>query len=114
MQTSNFKKSFSDPLAVAIVRFKPRNFKGRWYPKLAPSAPLLAAGRSGKLTGAKWRKRFEREVLAKLDPKTVAKELGQAAILCCYEGEGDDCHRHYVAEWLQAAGITIDETPYDD
>jgi uncharacterized protein (DUF488 family) len=44
--------------------------------------------------------RFYAETLSKLDPATVYSELGESAILLCYERSEEFCHRHLVAKWL--------------
>ena len=52
-------------------------------------------------------KHFIEEVLDKLDPEQVLKELEGFSgvsedniILLCYEKTGTFCHRHLVADWL--------------
>ena len=39
-------------------------------------------------------------VLSKLNPYNVLEELGDNAIMLCYEKVGDFCHRHLIADWL--------------
>jgi len=41
------------------------------------------------------------EILSKLDPEDVWKELGSDAVLLCYEAPGKFCHRRLAAEWLE-------------
>jgi uncharacterized protein (DUF488 family) len=48
--------------------------------------------------------------LSKLDPQKVFSDLGQDAILLCWEKPGEDCHRRLVAEWLEGLlGIKVPE-----
>lgn len=63
-------------------------------------------------------KRYEKEVLAKLDPMKVFEKLSNLArkantdkvILLCYEAPDKFCHRHLVAEWLMKKfGMRIEE-----
>ena len=54
-------------------------------------------------------KTFHERVLNKLDPRQVAQELSDDAVLMCYEKSGDFCHRHLVADWLRTAGIAVEE-----
>lgn len=72
METSNFSNSGSDPRAVAISRSQPRGWNGRVYEKLAPSGALI---RLTKLSEAEYTRRYNEEVLSKLDA------LGKDAIL---------------------------------
>ena len=53
--------------------------------------------------------------LSQLDPAECYKELkklskGKDVVLLCHEKEGDFCHRHLVARWLQVnLHITVKE-----
>lgn len=105
MFTSNFARSSNHPDAVAISQGVPRWYTGRRYIKLSPSRELLKITDDDLYT-----KRYKAEVLALLDPKEVYRELGENAILLCWEKAGDFCHRRLVAEWLeQALGIDVPE-----
>jgi uncharacterized protein (DUF488 family) len=50
-----------------------------------------------------------RALLARLDPRLVARELGDGAVLLCWESDPALCHRTAVAEWLRAAGYDVAE-----
>ena len=97
MNTSYFAKSGKHPKAVCITAKRPRFYKGRIYPKLGPKLWFL---KKYKKDGDEnfYTKQYHKEVLDKLDPKKVYKELGEDAILICWEGSGKFCHRHIVAE----------------
>ena len=105
MRTSFFKRYGNVPNGVAICRYPPSNWKGRWYPKLAPSPRLLCEWNgTGKIkTKEEFEKRYYEECLDKLDPRQVAEELGHDAVLLCYEPAGKFCHRQLVAKWLMLA-----------
>lgn len=105
MLTSNFKNAGSHPKAVSIARFPPRNWKGRRYFDLAPKPRML------KLKDlAEYDKVFKEQILGKLDPRKVYEELGQDAVLLCFEPPGQYCHRRVVAEWLEKnLGIQVPE-----
>jgi uncharacterized protein (DUF488 family) len=45
--------------------------------------------------------RYYEETLSTLDPQTVYDELGEDAILLCFEKPPTFCHRHLVAKWLE-------------
>lgn len=55
----------------------------------------------------KYEKMYREQILDKLDPLEVYNDLGEDAILLCYESyakceSGETfCHRHMVARWLE-------------
>ena len=99
MKTSYYAISMSDPNAVSIAGRAPAGYKGREYKKLAPKYWFFKKYKEG---GDKdfYKEQYQKEVLNKLDPKEVYEELGEEAVLLCYEKPTDFCHRHLVAEWL--------------
>lgn len=108
MQTSNFARSGSHPRAVAISRTRPRGWTGRIYEPLAPPWRLLAEALSGEIDEEEYTRRYRAEVLSKLDPATVRADLGEDAVLLCWENSGAFCHRRLVAEWFEEAlGILV-------
>lgn len=108
MQTSNFSRSGSHPRAVAISRTRPRGWTGRIYEPLAPPWRLLVAAKSGAIDEDEYIRRYRAEVLSKLDPARVYAELGEDAVLLCWENSGAFCHRRLVAEWFEEAlGILV-------
>ena len=95
---------------VSIARFN-RFWKGDEYKKLAPPAEIIKVEDKELYT-----KLYYERVLDKLNPKEVYNELGENAVLLCYEKYEDCrngktfCHRHIVAEWLQKElGIEVKE-----
>lgn len=53
---------------------------------------------------------YQKEVLDKLNAKTVYEELGEDAVLLCWENTEKFCHRHLVAKWLEnELGVEITE-----
>lgn len=104
--TSNYAKSFSNPRAVAISRGTPKGFTGRKCEKLAPLWFMI---KDCKLSESEWKEKYFETILSKLNPNQIAKELGEGAVMLCWEGEDKPCHRHYVAEWLRNAGIQCEE-----
>lgn len=108
MQTSNFARSGSHPRAVAISRTRPRGWTGRIYEPLAPPWRLLAEALSGEIDEEEYTRRYRAEVLSKLDPAAVYADLGEDAVLLCWENSGAFCHRRLVAEWFEEAlGILV-------
>ena len=110
MQTSNFARSGSHPRAVAISRTQPRGWTGRAYEPLAPPWRLLQAAKSGEIDEEEYTRSFREEVLSKLDPARVYADLGEDAILLCWEKPGAFCHRRLVAEWFEKElGVSVPE-----
>ena len=109
MRTSCYSRSGKNPRAVSIAGRAPDSYAGREYKKLAPKKWFF---KEYKLDGdeKKYIKYYYAEVLDKLDPKEVHRDLGEDAVLLCWEKPGKFCHRHIVAEWLRdKLGIIIEE-----
>lgn len=110
MQTTYFARAKSLPKdlnLVSIARITPSGFPGRIYLDLAPSEELLfRTKRTGDLV--QYTKEYM-EQLTSLDVHKVAKDLGDDAVLVCYERDDKFCHRHLVATWLKSNGYTIAE-----
>lgn len=109
LYTSNFRNAGKHENAVGISRGVPPWFKGRRYLDLAPSRELLNRWKS--MNGEQeFIEAYNDEVLSRLDPAKVVEELGDGAIMLCWEKPGEFCHRLIVAGWLKATlGIAIDE-----
>jgi len=91
--------------AVAISQGVPKWYKGKVYKKLAPSWALVKVEDEKEYV-----RRYKYEVLDRLDPAQVLKELGEDAVLLCWEKPGEFCHRRIVAEWLEGElGIEVPE-----
>ena len=108
IQTSYFAK-YKGENAVSISLSKPNWYQCREYKKLAPTWDLLNKYKRDKdedyYIGC-----YYREVLSKLNPQQVYDELGENAVLLCWEKNSDFCHRHLIAEWLENhLGIEVRE-----
>ena len=91
--------------AVAISRGIPKWYKGKIYLPLAPSWALIQLDSERDYIQG-----YYRTVLAKLDPVQVYRELGENAILLCYEKPPGFCHRRLAAKWLEdTLGIIVPE-----
>ena len=102
--TSYFAKGSRLPEAVCIARSKPKWYHGPSFEALAPPWNLVHEN-----DPARYRERYRREVLAKLDPRKVAEVL-EGKVLLCWEADPAGCHRRLVAEWLQEnLGIEVPE-----
>jgi len=112
METSSFSISGTDPHGVSIARFPPRfiPFKGPKYIDLAPTISLLKTWKSGMISEKEYADQYYQETLSKTAPEKVLQDLGEEAILLCYERPGEFCHRRLVAKWLETElGIGVPE-----
>jgi len=108
--TSNFSKNCKNENAISIARKTPAWANCRRYIKLAPSYSLLMDYKKGRVNKEQYKEIYKKETLDKLDPIEIMNELGDGAILLCYEKSSDFCHRHIVAQWLMAnTNIIVEE-----
>ena len=109
MKTSNYGRSGYSSKAISIAARCPDWYKGKTYKKLAPKHSFFKRYKLDKNEEA-YTKSYYEEVLNKLNPKEVYEDLGEDAILLCWEGAGKFCHRRIVAKWLEdSLGIKIEE-----
>lgn len=110
LYTSYYARSGKHPNAVAISVISPSFYQGKKYLNLAPTWDLLRAYKSGQVDDkgyTEWYLRLLQE--RKLTPQSVVDDLEEGSVLLCYEGPGKFCHRHVVAEWLEA-GADVEVT----
>lgn len=99
---------------IAISRSVPKFARGMaWFPQLAPKADILDRYRADHDEAAYIREYIPR-VLGRLNVADVARQLSEISgggdvALCCYEKPGAFCHRHLVADWLDANGFQCAE-----
>ena len=92
--------------AISGNRGKDANYYGECYPKLAPKLSFWKIWHDniGKISEEENNRYYVREyykqVLSKLDPEEVYRELDNS-ILLCYEPITKFCHRHIVAAWFE-------------
>ena len=109
MNTSYFAK-YKGENAVSIAGKCPDWFKGRQYKKLAPKYDWWKKWRDESLSEEWYKEQYYKTILDKLDTKQVYEELGEDAVLLCWEKSGKFCHRHLIADWFQKElGIEITE-----
>lgn len=106
MFTSNFARVDRLPKSlrpVSIARKPGRYYKGDAYLALAPTAEML------QMSIPRYIVEFD-AIIAKLDPNVVLSDLGDNAVMLCWESPGIFCHRRRVAQWLEESlGIEIPE-----
>lgn len=97
---SNAYKQFADK-CICISRTS-KFWNGPSYPPLFPTWEMIRCEDEEK-----FERMYTEQVLSKLDPMDVWVDLGEDAILICYESQakieaGETfCHRYIVARWLE-------------
>ena len=109
MNTSNFSKSAKHRKAVSIAFKNPPYFTGRHFKILAPHKWFLRKFKRD-LDTEEFTERYYKEVLNKLDPRKIYEQLGEDAVLLCWEGKDKFCHRHICAKWFyKELGVRVTE-----
>ena len=95
---------------VSIALWTPKGVNIPTYGKLAPSKSILLEYKNSKDEQKKkiYVHRYCQEVLKNLCCDEVAADL-DGKVLCCYEKNGDFCHRYIVARWLLKHGYEVKE-----
>lgn len=117
--TSYFAKLKSLPdniVPISICAKAPSWYMGLQYKKLAPKYDFFMKWKENH-DNDYYIKCFDEQVLDKLDPMRVCRELCSLAksneiCLICYEKPTDFCHRHLVANWLTKNGLECKEYQY--
>lgn len=109
---SNAKKLGANNIEIiGISLYPPKWFTGVSIKSLAPSYSIFKYSN----TEEEYTARFKAEVLSRLDAKSIYERIksfsnGKDVALCCFEKPYEFCHRHLVAEWLNAnLGIDVEE-----
>lgn len=118
---ANLKKIPEDVIPISISLKPPKGYKGLAYSKLFPTEEII---RIHKKDGddARYIREYTNQVLNKLNPYDVLRDLNDMAIeatgdktgglkiaLVCYEKPEDFCHRKLVARWFKAINIPVKE-----
>ncbi len=114
MKTSYYKSPLLKPdmNLVRISTSSPKWFPWalRPYPKLYPGWDLVRGYKEGRANEAEAREGYYAKILSKLNPQEVFADLGEDAVLLCWEKSGTFCHRRIVAEWFRdRLDIRVDE-----
>lgn len=103
---SNFETDKYNTYAISGNRGKDADYKGKCYPLLAPKLSFWKVwheniGVISKEENTKYYiQEYWNQVLSKLDPEQVYRELDNSVLLC-YEPNTEFCHRHIVAAWFE-------------
>lgn len=99
---------------VAISRFLPRGIRHMdTIKELAPPEYLLDGYKRGTIDKEMYVGIYQSNVLNKLNLEELEarmnelQEDGKKLVLVCYEKEGDFCHRHIMAKYLNSKGFDI-------
>ena len=128
--TSYFAKIKDLPqhiIPISIAGRAPEWYGGPQYKKLAPKYEFFIKWKETR-DNDYYIKCFNEQVLDKLNPEEVVKELDNILLnitttidynsdliqvpkiaLICYEKPLDFCHRHLVADWLNKNGFKCEE-----
>ena len=90
---------------VGISGRSPDGYVGKTYKKLAPKYSWWREWHDKNLSEKWYTDKYYETVLNVLNPNDVAKQLqqmGTDVVLLCFESPEKFCHRHLVAEWLNA------------
>lgn len=111
MFTSNYARHGTDRNAVAISAKPPPWYVGVTYPILAPSWEIINGIKSGRLTQQQYTAEYLKLIKARgASPNRTLADLGNNAILLCYESPTEFCHRQIVACWIEnELGIKVPE-----
>ena len=118
ISTSSYNDWQSDKYRTVSIsgnRGEDANYQGECYPDLAPKLSFWKVWHDnvGKISEEENNKYYVQEywnqVLSKLDPEKVYKDLDHSVLLC-YEPNTKFCHRHIVAAWFEILlGIKVPE-----
>lgn len=91
---------------LSIARQRPAWYGGAELGILAPSYQLLRQFQSGRIDWSEFEVLYRAE-LDSLDPVEILQMIRHRVwdndvCLLCYEPIGKSCHRHILAEWLEA------------
>ena len=82
----------------------------RLYRPLCPGWKLVHQYKDGKINRDEYEYLYNQEILLRLDPEEAFSQLGEDAVLLCWEKPGLFCHRRIVARWFyDNIGIKVSE-----
>ena len=106
--------------SISGNRGKDVNYQGKCYPELAPKLSFLKVWHNniGRISEEENNRYYVQEywnqVLSKLDPEKVFRDLDYSVLLC-YEPNTEFCHRHIVAAWFEILlGVKVPEEKAKD
>ena len=102
---------------VCVAGYAPKFFYDTpdvfFYPDLAPRKDWFWEWKNKHLSNDWYIGKYNETVLSKLNPEKVVSDMGDNAVMLCYEKPGDFCHRHLIADWISKnTGITVEEVDF--
>jgi uncharacterized protein YeaO (DUF488 family) len=105
----NLKNIDKDIERISIMRYTPSaitKYIDKIDTKLAPSGELLEDFKNNSISKLEYTKRYNEEVLSKLDSKKLYKKYDGKVLLCTCK-IGNFCHRHLIADKLLKDGYKV-------
>lgn len=102
----NFKSSLYKTVSISGDGGKSAGYDGAYYSKLAPKLSFWKKWHDNigivpeEENNRYYIEEYYKQVLSKLNPETVYKDLDYSVLLC-YEDPDEFCHRHIVASWFE-------------
>ena len=100
-------------IPISISGKAPDFYNGIEYKRFAPSWSIYNNYKNGNIDEFGYTERYKKEILDKLNPVEIKQFLtsfDKDIILLCYEKQGDFCHRHLVADWIESnLGKSVEE-----
>ena len=109
---ANRKNIPSDVEIVGIVHTMPAWAKDSYrnISDLAPTGRILRLWKSKEITWGEYCYLYFRDVIAQLDFNDIINQIGSGDVcMCCYEVNGDFCHRYLVKKWFEMNGVEVVE-----
>ena len=109
---------------ICVAGYAPKFFydtpNAHFYPDLAPKREWWLEWKGkfkddlNSIQSIAWyRRKYIDTVLANLNPEKVLSDLGDNAVMMCYEKPSDFCHRQIIAEWLmERTGTRVEEVQF--
>ena len=103
---NNFKSDLYRGVSISFDKGKDAYFKKKCYLDLAPKKTFWRVWKNNRgliseiENNTYYIEEYYKEVLSKLNPEKVYKDLNNSFLLC-YEDNLEFCHRHIVSAWLE-------------
>lgn len=103
---NNFKSDLYRGVSISFDKGKDAHFKKKCYLDLAPKKSFWRVWKNNRgiiseiENNTYYIEEYYKEVLSKLNPEKVYKDLNNSFLLC-YEDNLEFCHRHIVSAWLE-------------